>query len=353
MATLNEDIQEQLIERAIYLQRFGNGLSDEVLALLRKMERDIERKLQTIRGPLTKTILETRLIEIRRIIHGYSPRLEKLLERQLKKLARIEATYAASQVKIGLGNFGAGALAAGVTRPDLTTIVTATHARPFQGRLLREWIQELDAATARAVRNAVRIGYAEGETLEQIVRRVVGTRRLNYRDGVMEINRRNAEAIVRTAISHYSTHARQKVYDDLADMLEGVKWVSTLDSRTTPLCRSRDGQVYPAKSGPRPPAHINCRSTVVPIVKGADALGLPPATRASIDGQVPEDVTYGPWLRTRSRGFVEDVLGKTRAKLFLDGDLKIDRFVNPRGQTYTLDELKSLFPSAWTKAGLS
>lgn len=353
MPTVNEQLQSDAVTKAVYLQGYGNGLSDKALALLKRVEIDIERKLKTVRGPYTKTLMEAQLTQIRLLLRGHSKRLEKLLQAQLTRLARLESTGAASELKLAIKDAGATSIAASITKPNTTAIAAATLARPFQGKLLSEWIKDIEGSTARAIRDAVRIGFVEGETAEQITRRVFGTKSAKFRDGAMARQRRGMEAMIRTAIAHVSNFARTATYREFEDVMKGVKWVSTLDSRTTPICQARDGKVYPVNSGPRPPAHINCRSTTSPVAKGAKELGISDGrTRASMDGQVPSETTYADWLKTKDRGFVEGVLGKTKAKLFLDGKLSLDRFVNPRGKTYTLAELERRFPNAWKKAGL-
>ena len=51
-------------------------------------------------------------------------------------------------------------------------------------------------------------------------------------------------------------------------------------------------------------------------------------TQASMNGQVADDLSYGEWLRRQPKPFVEDVLGPTKAKLFLEGELDVDKFVD-------------------------
>lgn len=42
------------------------------------------------------------------------------------------------------------------------------------------------------------------------------------------------------------------------------QWCSVVDSRTTEICQSRNDNIYTYGEGPEPPAHINCRSTIIP-----------------------------------------------------------------------------------------
>jgi SPP1 gp7 family putative phage head morphogenesis protein len=242
-----------------------------------------------------------------------------------------------------------------VIRPDRHQLKAAVEARPFQGALLKEWIEGLETARYHRLRDAIRIGYVEGQSVDQLVRRVRGTKAQGYKDGVLDISRRSAEAMVRTAVNATATHARDALYAENTDLIKSVRWVSTLDNRTTPVCRGRDGKVYPVGKGPRPPAHINCRSTTVPVTKSFRELGIdldevPPGTRASMDGQVPAGKSYSDWLRGKSEDFQADILGKKKAKLFRDGKINLDRFVDEKGREYTLEELRRREREAWNKA---
>ena len=136
-----------------------------------------------------------------------------------------------------------------------------------------------------------------------------------------------------------------------------MEWVSTLDGRTTAICRAYDGKTFPTDSGPRPPAHPSCRSTTIPVIKslrelGIDADEVPNAsTRSSMNGQVSDELNYDRWLRTQKNTFQNEVLGRKKAKLFRAG-LKMDRFIDRKGNELTLDQLKQRDSAAWAKAGL-
>jgi hypothetical protein len=116
--------------------------------------------------------------------------------------------------------------------------------------------------------------------------------------------------------------------------------------------------VFPIDSGPRPPAHIGCRSCIIPVVKswrqlGIDADEVPAGTRASMNGQVADSITYPQWLKRQSVAVQNDALGVTRATLFRNGGLSVDRFVDKTGREYTLDELRDRETAAFDKAGLA
>lgn len=85
---------------------------------------------------------------------------------------------------------------------------------------------------------------------------------------------------------------------------------------------------------------------------GIDIDELSPGTRASMDGQVPADTTYGQWLKRQSAARQDDVLGPTRGALFRRGGLTIDKFADERGRELTLAELRERDAEAFSRAGL-
>ena len=71
-----------------------------------------------------------------------------------------------------------------------------------------------------------------------------------------------------------------------------------------------------------------------------------------MNGQVADDLSYGDWLRWRPEAFIENVLGPTKAKLFLDGELDMAKFVDlATSRPFTLDKLREKESEAWMRAG--
>ena len=54
---------------------------------------------------------------------------------------------------------------------------------------------------------------------------------------------------------------------------------------------------------------------------------------------VPERTTYAQWLKKQPAAVQDEVLGKTRGKLFRSGKVTIDRMIDPRLRPLTLAEL--------------
>jgi SPP1 gp7 family putative phage head morphogenesis protein len=356
MATVNETLLDAAVDHQIDVTRYGNGVVRRMLALLNRVDPDLLAQLQAALERLpadsfTVQRLDDLLGSVRSLNgKAYDAMTDGLLA-ELADLADYETAY---QQQLFTSVVPVQVQVAAVASEQ---VYAAAMARPFQGRLLREWASNIEAARMIRIRDAIRIGYVENQTIDQMVRRVRGTRPLGYADGLLTIDRRHAEAVVRTAVSHTANYARESFFEANADLVKWLRWTATLDSRTSPVCRARDGKVYPMNSGPRPPAHWNCRSTMTPVIKswrelGFDADETPASTRASMDGQVPADMTYQQWLRKQPAARQDEILGVAKGKLFRDGGLELDRFVDRAGQEYNLAELRQRDAAAFARAGL-
>lgn len=356
MPTTNDAIRDLEIRHQVQIQRLSSGVLKKLMPLLDRADAEIVAKLQargaTLEGSFTSVRLQKLLDAIRDINHAAHVEAGRALTKELLSVAAYEA--AVQQRIIG----SALPIAWDFVSPSAEMLKAAVTARPFQGRLLKEWVSELDAAKGRRLRDAIRLGVVQGETVDQIVRRVRGTKALNYADGVMQIGRRGAEAMVRTAVAHTTTAARDDFYAANADLIASEQWVATLDTRTCPHCMGLDGQKFELGKGTKTPAHIGCRCIRVPVTKSWRELGfdiddLAPGTRASMNGQVSATETYGTWLKKQPAAVHDEALGPTRGALFRKGDVTVDRFSNRAGDDLTLDQLRKLENEAFAKAGLA
>jgi len=249
------------------------------------------------------------------------------------------------------------------TVPSLAQLKVAANARPFTNKILKEELKDFPRNQARLIRNAVSMGFAEGKSNAEIIKDVIGTADLNFKDGTMQVTRNAAGRMTRTSVQHIAAIARAQAYEANSDIISKYAWVSVLDGRTSPTCQARDGNVYVVGKGPLPPAHPNCRSTTVAVFDedinvedGQEKLDLTKGLRPDKgdDGKGKTNVSndYNSWLGRQSKKFQDDTLGPTKAKLFRKGGLSVDKFVDRLDQPLTLAELRATFPSSWSKAGL-
>lgn len=371
MPTVNELLLDGQIGHQVDLQRYSNGVVRRVLALLNRTDADLFAQLTAALERLpaeTFTVerLEALLFSVRSVNAQAYQQIDRELTAELAQLSEYEAGF---QQRLFESAIPAQVQARVAIVPvNVQAVYAAAYSQPFQGRLLKEWAASLEASRAARIRDAIRIGYVEQQTVSQIVQRVRGTRARGYSDGIIEIDRRNAESMVRTAVSHIAGFTRDRFFEENDDLIKAQVWVSTLDSRTSEPCRVRDGKEYTPKThkpighgipwlaGPGR-LHWQCRSTSVPVTKswrelGLDADEVDPGTRSSMDGQVPADQTYGQWLAKQSAKRQDDVLGSTRGALLRLGGLTVDQFSNDRGKWLSIAELREREPAAFKRAGV-
>jgi SPP1 gp7 family putative phage head morphogenesis protein len=358
---LNDDILDENIKHAVGLQRLSAGVLRRVLTLLNATDADLETRIRDrlagidpskVSTDVTLSNLQTLQADVRAINTQVSDRVNALLLNEGLELAKYEAEAQVdvidkvTPVRI---NFN---------KPSVELLEAVVTKRPFQGRVLREWAQGVGAQRTQRVMDQIKIGVVEGQSVENIVKRVRGTKSMNYKDGILEISRRDAASVVKTAVTHIASGAAEVFYEANQEAIKGVRWVSVLDGRTTAVCQARDGKVFEPGKGPRPPAHFNCRSTVTPVLRSFRELGidlddLPDVDRKSMNGKEPAGTTYNDWLKRQSAAFQDEVLGVTKGALFRRGGLSVDRFVDASGHEYTVAELRKRERAAFEKAGLA
>jgi len=335
---VNEDLRDASISHAIYLERFKTSTVNAMLKVLSETDRELSYRIASRyeRG-LSTARLERLLRDIQGILHEGQTDFTDALRRAAREFARYESDLLIRRVD------GILPIDWTFSRPTLTQIWAATTSRPFDGHLLGDSLGTYERRSRDLISSELRRGWIAGDSIDTMVQRVRGTRSMGYRDGIIETKRRSATALVRTFINHVHSTARDLTYQENGDLVKGVQWVSTLDGRTSLICISLDGKVFPVDEGIRPPAHWNCRSTTVPVIKSWRELGLDidelePGSRASMDGQVPETETYGAWLKKKPAAFQREVLGDARYKAWKAGEVPIDRFAD-NGKVLSLQEL--------------
>lgn len=358
MAALPRDVLDALTHHAIDLTRYSNGVVRRMIAILNRADASLSDQIRAAleRLPANGATLEHIEMVLRSVqaLNAEAYRaLTGAMQDEMLALAASEAKWQ--------GNLYGSMLQAGanLSAVGAQQVYAAALSRPFQGRLLKEWAASIEAQRMTRIRDAVRMGYIEGKTTGQIVQAVRGTRARGYSDGIIEIDRRHAEAVVRTALSHTAATARNEFFNENDDLLGDEVWIATLDGRTSPICRARSGKRYDKNHKPvghkleylggPGRAHWNCRSTGLRLLKGQTELY---GTQSSQAGYIDANLSYGQWLKGQPASVQDDILGPTRGKLFRNGGLELDGFVNDKGRTLTLDELERKNAAAFKRAGI-
>lgn len=245
-------------------------------------------------------------------------------------------------------------------------VVRAFRSAPVaSGALFDELFKDLAESTRKQALYAIRQGIQDGLTNQQIVAEIRGKRTNDgYVGGIVEQAKHRIEANVRTARSTLANDAYQEVFDVLG--YDYVKFVSVLDGRTTKICMSKSNEVYKSSEPhPKPPLHFNCRSILVGVNKDGNIEGkrpfvasdkpvskIPKDQRNSVIGQVDANMGFKEWFALQDEEFQKKWLGRTRYDLYKNGGYKLDKFVDPLGLEYTIDELRQMDSNIFKKLGL-
>jgi SPP1 gp7 family putative phage head morphogenesis protein len=357
-----EALVNQATRNQVYLERLKSSEIKKVDIFLREADKAIRARLASdTLTDLTRARLEAVLVEIDREIADFYNTFGKELGRSFDGIAEITA---ANEVSM-LNHIAPEGVS--FTAPTSARVLAAIKTDPLgvkgfgQGKLLEPWVADMSKPQRDLLTGAIRQGYFQGQSNAEILKTIRGTKGAQYADGLLNKSKRDLETMVRTGIQHVATSARQRVYDENADIVTGYEWVSTLDNRTSQTCRSLDGVVFKMGKGPLPPQHPNCRSTTVPALDAKYDWLDEGATRSARgpDGKskaVDANQSYYDWLKKQPAGFQNDALGPTMGKLFRDGGLAADEFarlnLGRSFQPLTIAQMREKDPLAFMKAGL-
>jgi SPP1 gp7 family putative phage head morphogenesis protein len=393
MKTANEELADALIRHQIWLLRYSGTVRNKITALLSKSEKDIAEKIRGyelgaagLSNPQEYQRLKALYAAIEEMRKNAWGEVDSFFTDEMKALTYQEPIVLSKVVQTVLP------VTVSTVVPTANLLRSMVLSKPFEGRVMSDWVSTLAADDIRRMENAIQLGMVAGEPMDKIAKRVAGSSALKGSDGITALTRRQIDAVTRTAVQHVANNARNEWLKQNSDLFKLEQFVATLDSRTTPICRAEDGKRYPVGQGPIPPLHYGCRSLRVAVFNdkllgnrpanpttesilvgeyadenGLGSIGarddLPRGQKGKYDewargrirelvGPVPADSTYQTWLEKQSKAFQEDVLGIAKSKLFRDGGLTLDKFVDHNGNELTLKDLVKKHEEAFVAAGL-
>ena len=370
----NQKIADGIQAHSIDLERFSVDLQNRILPVLDRLERSLTAEVAEIdpTGGRTKTNREARkealLEQTRGTISTSYQSIKKTVGDDLQDIAKLSDTAGRKIVNDAVG---VEIMTVAIAPEQLRALADGTL---VQGAVVKEHWDRQSEDLRRKFQDRVQDGFLRGEPSTEIINRVRGTKARNYDDGIIKTSKMAAGTLVRTSVQTVANNARLEVFKASGDVLGACQWLSTLDQRTSTICRARSMLMWTLEGEPighsipliGPPAHWACRSTLIPVLRPwsevsgemTDAINARfpksqrdskiEATQASMGGPVSADLNYEEWLRGQSLAMQLEVLGPAKHKLWTDGKITFRDLVDQRGNPLTLAEIIAKVESGQT-----
>jgi len=389
---------EALYRNAIDLNRFSNSVARRIINAYNDIIINSVNQLRTIddlAAPVKAARLRGILAQLKDSLATWAGDSTELTARELQGIAELQSEFVADQLRkalpvgvrdavntveispqfaqsvvttdptqlnvVALSDDLFAAVQGAPATFSLTAAQGATITLP-NGEVVSKAFRGIAVDQAERFSQVVRQGLLTGEPTPAIAKRLIGNlefgeRARNVRQLVAAGGQATAVAdnqivtLVRTSINQVANSASQQVYEANQDITKKYRYVATLDTRTSAICRALDGKTFEYGKGPTPPQHFNCRSTTIPVID-YDELGFtpPPAgTRASQGGQVPANESYGQWLAKQDLPTKAKALGAGKVAYFDKLSAKygpqnaLAKLVRDDGSELTLDNLRARY----------
>lgn len=319
-----QTLESLFVDRQIDLLRYSAGEINKAIARINKLEKTLKAELlgaNISRANEIKTLLSL----IDKVVRDYYAGIAQQISEPQSELHDVEMN-ATEQM---------------VSKASNQSIMLVVPQKAFRdmvmGAPLADWWDAQSNHVKFNLRGVVNRMVSDGQTAQQAAQEF---------SAVFDGSRRFAKTLVLTAHSAVAEQARDNLYKANDDIVKGVYQLSTLDSRTSPICRVRDGLQWDNQHKPighdqeykRPPLHYRCRSLMLPLIEG-----MTYSTRASADGQVDANLNYEGWLKRKSQTEQDEILGKGKAQMWRDGKITFADMLDQTGREISLKELEEKF----------
>lgn len=356
--TVNEKLFDETIKSQVKLLRFTETERFKASSLLDTLKKEIVAETARV-DPFdvkTTSAQRKRLIVLNNKVNMLIDRtmndLKDENEKSLEEYAKYENNVTIGNLNKALGiNVAAGFL----SNAKLKSIINYSI---IDGKIIGDWwdkqtssYKEKFGSVLQDVAREVQLGTLKGSSLSELIKRVKG------KPGLDSLMQHQTDSLIRTSFMEISNNTRLETYNQNKELFDEYIWISTLDGRTSPICRALDGKRWDQDFNPighhfsfksGPPRHWGCRSTFTVVTKPYKDLvkvddrfkEVSSDKRAAYGGPVTKDTDYNSWLKTQSKEVQQDVLGKTRLKLWKNNKLFMADMVHQNGRQLTLAELK-------------
>lgn len=303
---------------------------------------EAERKLRALRGRfnvITKSQLAAIQREIGVITHSTHTREvyrhAQLIEGQLERFG----------AEVGVSHRGINRRA-----------IDAAYRQSFPRGTLSQF-GGIPKAVATQLRKDIADAIADGWTVDRLAQKWASM------SGATGVARARTATLARTMVMQASSNAQLFTYTAYSDVVRGVQWEATFDTRTCSICASRHGKQYSRDDAPAQPAHYGCRCTWLPVFLDERLNSVMDSRKAY---KTPDNLgvvfrqesrEFDRWLRSKPADVQRDFFpSQIKYRAWRDGQLKIDQMLGPQEQWARDEAILLRVDPDWAKrltAGIS
>ena len=349
---------QAIFRNAIDLNRYSNSVARRIINAYNDIIIDAVNQLQTVdelSAPVKAARLRGILAQLKESLATWAGDSTEITALELQGLAELQSEFVEEQLRLALPAGSRDMVRTVEISPQFAQSVVTTDPTQINvvalsddlfaavegapqtfsltapkgamitlpnGRVVEKSFRGLAESQAERFSSSVRQALLTGETTQELSRRLRGTlefgeeaktiKQLALSGGELtKLANHQVVSVVRTSVNQVANAASQQVYEANQDITKKYRYVATLDSRTSPICRALDGREFEYGKGPTPPLHFSCRSTTVPVID-YEGLGFEPprpGKRAAKGGMVDSDTNYGQWLLAQGAAQQQEVLG--------------------------------------------
>ena len=368
-----DDLFDSITKHSIELQRLSNYVQKDLAKEYLKLSNELDGIVaghdfsKVTSAKARKVMLANTLKRGRAAIHKSNLALAKVVRSNLIDIGNLEAEFSVGSINKAVTGKGTIKFATG--KLGVKSISKMADNLIIQGAPQADLWARHGLNLQNKFKDIIRDGWTQQQDIPTIAQRIRGTAAANYKDGIMNVSKHQANSLARTSIASVANQVREETYLANSDVIEGVQFIAVLDNNTTPICRAHSGDKWKMTQGGwlnvqgghdyrQPPLHFNCRSTMVPMmyppgeIPAAKRALVPKKKAATLGKPLGIKVCKSPckyidadaWLKTQGVGYQKDVLGKAFTG-WQAGRLSFKRMVTQKGRLRNTDELAKIYAS--------
>lgn len=312
----------RLYKNAIDLNRYSNSVARRVINSYNDIIIDAVNQLRMIddlAAPVKAARLRSILAQLKQSLDGWAGDSTELTATELQGIAELQSQFVTDELRKalpeGIANsavntveispqFAESVVTTDPTQINVVTLsddlfaavngapqtysLTAAQGTTItlpNGQVVSKAFRGIATSQAERFSQVVRNGLLTGETTPSIAKRLIGSLQFGEEAKTLgqiaaaggeltQVANNQVLALIRTSINQVANTASQQVYEANQDITQRYRYVATLDTRTSAICRALDGREFDYGKGPMPPQHFNCLP--------GDALVLPSGRIAAV-----------------------------------------------------------------------